>query len=222
MRGNTVGSLSVLHQLVTDQESAYILGLWCADGYYWSSSIGITSVDKRFVKRFRIFFRRYLPEERLKLRVYYPLGEKPEETFVPSYTMRLAKQVAYQFYVNSRPLLRLFQGAEREVSALPIEYVPAYFAGRFDGDGSVDKNLRNDVRIVYSNAAEAWEDKNLLDRLRRYRTRVYEYKSAKTHVLYISRMNARQFLQDISPYSIKMRSLLPRRDSSATQMDGEM
>lgn len=212
MRDNTVGSLSALTTLITNNESAYILGLWCADGYFWSSSIGITSVDQKLIDRFSAYFATLLPKERQKIRVYYPVGQKPRNSGPSTYTMRLAKQVAYQLYVNSRPLLRLFQQAEKEVLALEPKYIMAYFAGRFDGDGCINPNLRNDLRISYSNQAEAETDQSLLHRLGVYKTRVYRYRTSMTYVLYVSRYNAYQFIQAIAPFSVKAQSLLPRRD----------
>lgn len=209
MQGNTVGSLS---ELLNDSESAYILGLWCADGYYWSSSIGITNVDWKLVKRFSDFLEKFFPKERIKLRVYHPLGKESGVVASVKYPMRLAKQVAYQLYVNSRPLLRLFQHAESKVATLPTKNIMAYFAGRFDGDGSIDKNLRNDLRIVYSNLAEAKRDENLLAKIGNFKTKVYKYRKARTYVLYISRHCARSFFDGISPHSLKAKSLLPRRD----------
>lgn len=224
MRGNTVGSLSGLHALVTDSEAAYIFGLWCADGYYWSSSIGITNVDRTLVNRFAQYLGKLLPRERIKLRVYHPRGKAPRVGTVPTYPMRLAKQVAYQLYVNSRPLLRMFQQAETQVAALPTKHIMAYFAGRFDGDGSVDKNLRSDLRITYSNRAEAAADQSLLAKLGRYGTCVYHYRGARTYILYVRRTSAEQFLHDIAPYSVKVQTLLPRRDLShwTSGVDGKI
>lgn len=217
-----MGSLNELDTLITNCESAYIFGLWCADGYFWSSSIGITNVDRPLVNRFARYLETMFPEERIKLRTYYPPGQKPNGIVGPAYPMRLAKQVAYQLYVNSRPLLRLFQKAERNVALLSTEYILAYFAGRFDGDGSVDKNLRNDLRIVYSNKEEAITDQNLLTKLNCYKTRVYHYKGARTYVLYVCRNDAGQFLHSIAPYSMKVQTFLPRRDSvrSLIGLDG--
>lgn len=212
MRDNTVGSLNELHTLITNCESAYIFGLWCADGYFWSSSIGITNIDRKLIDRFAQYLKTLFPKERIKLRTYYPQGQKPCGIVSPAYPMRLAKQIAYQLYVNSRPLLRLFQKAERDVKLLPNEYILAYFAGRFDGDGSVDKNLRNDLRIVYSNQEEAMTDQRLLARLNCYKIRVYHYQGARTYILYVSRNDAERFLHDILPYSMKVQTLLSRRD----------
>ena len=88
------------------------------------------------------------------------------------------------------------------------EIIP-YFAGRFDGDGSVASDFRRDLRIVYGNLAEAIVDKQLLTKVRGYKTRIYRYKKANTYCLYVSRNDARNFLQDILPFSQKMRTLCP-------------
>lgn len=69
-----VGAVDV----ITDEFSSYAFGLWCADGYWWGSSIGITNVNPELVIRFAVFLRRFVPEERLKLRVYHPIGESLE------------------------------------------------------------------------------------------------------------------------------------------------
>lgn len=201
MQGNPVGSKIKLCKLITDNETAYIFGLWCADGYYWSSSIGITNVDKHIVERFSSFFKRLFPEERIKLRTYYP-----ETHTKQPHTMRLAKQIAYQLYVNSRPLLRLFQQTEQELLLLQDTYLPAYFAGRFDGDGSIAKDLRSDLRIAYSNKKEAEYDNQLMKRMN-CTSKVYHYQNARTFIVYVSRYSAEKFIKDIEPYSIKAQSL---------------
>lgn len=210
--GNTVGSSSELLSLVTDKESAYILGLWCADGHHWTSSIGLTSIDSRLADRFVNFLEKLFPKQRIKWQIYYPLGNKPKGISAPMQPLKKAKHIVYRPYVNSRPLLRMFRAAEKQVGCLPQKYIIPYFAGRYDGDGSVDKNLRNDLRIVYSNEVEAKLDQFLLAKLSRYKTQVYHYKSARTYVLYISRYSAKRFLQDIAKYSVIVSTLLPRRD----------
>jgi len=199
---NTVGSSDF--RLVTDSESAYILGLWCADGYYRSSSIGITNVDLRLIERFRNFLLGYFPAERLKRRIYYPVGQKPIGVKGPMYPMRIARQVAYQFYVNSRALVRQFHSAEQQVSRLPKHWIMPYFAGRFDGDGSVAANHRNDLRIVYSNYMEARIDLGLLEKYTTLKATIYHYAAAKTYVLYVSRMSAISFIASIKPFSVKL------------------
>ena len=88
------------------------------------------------------------------------------------------------------------------------------FAGRFDGDGSIDKNLRNDCRIVYGRQSEAEIDKKLLGRIGLTKTKIYYYKSANTFCLYISRYEVKKFLESILPHSLKLQKLVlaPRRD----------
>ncbi len=71
--------------------------------------------------------------------------------------------------------------------------IKAYFAGRFDGDGSVDKDFRKDCRIVYGKLNEAEMDKKLLRRMGIRKTKIYYYKSAKTFCLYISRYETKKF-----------------------------
>jgi len=202
---NPVGSLDLL---VTDSEAAYILGLWCADGYYRSSSIGLTNVDKCLIKRFESFLLRFLPKDRLRMRTYFPVGTNPHENNF-QYEMRHAKQIAYQCYVNSRPLLRLFMSAEKELPSLSQEMIMPYFAGRFDGDGSIAPDLRSDLRIAYGNLLEAEQDLALLNKLKCFEATVYRYRSARTYVLYIRRTSAPIFLTSIKPFSVKVQSLCP-------------
>lgn len=212
--GNTVGSFSELSVLITNCESAYVLGLWCADGYHRTSSIGLTNVDQRLANRFASYLGKLFPRKRIKWQMYYPLGKKPRGIHMPMLPLYKARQIVYRPYVNSRPLLRLFMAAEHQVVELPKKYIMAYFAGRFDGDGSVDENLRSDLRVAYSNQSEAKSDQKLLASLKSYKTCIYHYRGARTYVLYISRYNANQFLQDIKPYSVIAHSLSSRRDSS--------
>lgn len=56
--------------VITDEFSSYAFGLWCADNYWWSSSIGLTNVDAELVLRFAKLLMRFVLSERLKLRVY--------------------------------------------------------------------------------------------------------------------------------------------------------
>lgn len=70
--GNTVGSANADFWNLKTKEDAYIIGLWCADGYHRTSSIGISNTDTDLIERFREFFLKFLPEERIKLRTYNP------------------------------------------------------------------------------------------------------------------------------------------------------
>jgi len=117
--------------------------------------------------------------------------------------------------VNSRPLLREFVTAKKNLESLKkTNIIKAYFAGRFDEDGSIDKNLRNDCRIVYGRKSEAEIDKKLLRIISINKTKIYYYKSARTFCLYISRYEVKKFLENIISYSLKLQKLVlvPRRD----------
>lgn len=122
--------------------------------------------------------------------------------------MKLAKRISYHVYVNSRPLVRLYEQGRKEVNNLQIEYIPAYFAGRFDGDGCVNKGLRSDLRISYGRELEAYTDQKILLRIDDLQTRVYRYRTSNTYVLYVYKGSAQKFLSAIFPYSIKLQSLI--------------
>lgn len=195
--GNTVGSASTSFcNFFLKEEDAYILGLWCADGYWWSSSIGLSNIDSDLILKFKNFLKRFFPENRIKFNRNH-------------------------LFVNSRPLLREFVSAKKELENLKgPKIIKAYFAGRFDGDGSIDKNLRNDCRIVYSRKNEAEIDKKLLEKIGITNTKIYYYKSAKTFCFYISRYEAKKFIKSILPYSLKLQKLVfaPRRDLVSRKM----
>jgi len=222
--GNTVGSTSTnFCNFASSERDAYILGLWCADRYYWSSSIGLSNTDFDLIKKFHQFLKECLPVDRLKLRIYYPSKSKYRINKrilkivkkVVTYPSKKAKMVGYHLYVNSRPLLREFVSAEKSLENLKdAKIIRAYIAGRFDGDGSIDKNLRDDCRIVYRRKSEAEIDRKLLRKIGITKTKVYHYKSAKTFCLYISRYEAKKFLENILPHSLKLQKLVlvPRRD----------
>lgn len=189
--GNTVGSTSAnFCNFFVLERDAYILGLWCADSYWWSSSVGLSNTDSDIMRKFRTFLERFFPKERIK-------------------------HNRNHLFVNSRPLLREFRQARWSLGNLrKKELISAYFAGRFDGDGSVDKDLKKDCRIVYGGREEAQTDKFLLRRIGFKRGAIYYYKSARTFCLYISRYESKKFLKGILPYSVKLQklALVPRRD----------
>lgn len=194
--GNTVGSTSTnFCNFLTNERDSYILGLWCADGYWWSSSIGLSNKDKKLINKFRLFLKEFFPDNRIKFNRNH-------------------------LFVNSRPLKREFYIGKTKIRNLQkTECIKAYLAGRFDGDGSVDKNLRNDCRIVYGNEKEAIIDKRLLQKIGIKRTNIYFYSQAKTFCLYISRYETKNFLKSILPYSLKLQKLVlvPRRDLILTE-----
>src|SRR5919106_4259951 len=92
-----------------DECDAYVLGLWCADGYQRSSSIGLSNVDPLLIQRFGSYLSRVVGSDRLRLRIYALSEEQvdervlaltPKRSLCPPVKMR---QPAYHVYVNSRP-----------------------------------------------------------------------------------------------------------------------
>jgi hypothetical protein len=189
--GNTVGRTSTnFCNFFSKEKDAYILGLWCADSYWWASSIGLSNTDPDLIRTFKEFLGRFFPEGRIKFNRNH-------------------------LFVNSRPLLREFKSAKNKLGKLKnTKIIQAYFAGRFDGDGSIDKNLRKDCRIVYGKKIEAKKDKELLKNIGISNTKVYYYKTSNTFCLYVSRYETNKFLESILPYSLKLQKLVlvPRRD----------
>lgn len=206
---NTVGNWNV-HFWEKYKNDCYAFGLWCADGYHRSSSIGITNVDARLVERFREFLLKDFSESRLRLRIYHPHGMQPDKnlfrhlsTNIVSYPMRKSAQIAMQLYVNSRPLLRLMQQSRKNVIQMrDRDQIEAYFAGRFDGDGSVNTDGKTYCRVAYSGEQEAKVDQQLLAKIGYENTSVYHYRRAREHILYISKNIAQSFVGAISRYSI--------------------
>lgn len=204
-------------------KKSYILGLWCADGYHRTSSIGISTTNIRIVNIFYNFLLNLFSKERIKLKLYYPLVSSTEgesvwfkkvgklfRNFSPK-----ATALAHHLYVDSRPLLRSFRQARSMIEVMNgQEIISAYFAGRFDGDGSLAFDGVSDCRIVYTTFEEAELDKKLLGRLSIVNCNIYSYKKAKTFCLYIYVSDVPQFLSQIQKYSIKLqeRAFIPRRD----------
>jgi hypothetical protein len=142
---------------VRDTTDAYALGLWCADSYWWSSSIGLSNVEPELIIRFGRYLGSILSPERLRVRVYQVEGQPPDDRVLdlapskisirPSFKM---KRTAYHVYVNSRPLVRSFFDARRCVADLPDPMIAPYFAGRFDGDGAFGTQRVPGIRIAYT------------------------------------------------------------------------
>jgi len=175
-------------------EDYYILGLWLADGYWRSSSIGLSSSDSRLIGRFRTFLRRIAPNSSLKKRIYQPIiGQK-------------RKKIAEHLYVNNRPLTRLFMSYKEKNFLVPDRFLPAYLAGRIDGDGSVDNKHRSGIRIAYGSKSDAERDLGILGR---DNVSLYYYKAANTWVIYLRKNFCDKILAQVQKYSVK---LLPRRD----------
>ena len=196
--GNTVGRMDTTFCNFSNVENAYAFGLWCADGYHRTSSIGLTNTDANLIEKFRMFLLRYFPKERIKMRIY-----SRDSSF---YYLKNAIKPAYQIYVNSRVLLRCFKNAKKNPKLFlnDAKSISAYFAGRFDGDGSINRDLRSDLRIVYGNKEEAEKDSILLKELG-ITSKIYFYKSARTFVLYILRNESEKFLNMITPFTLKLK-----------------
>lgn len=200
--GNTVGSANSDFWNLKTKDDAYIVGLWCADGYHRTSSIGISNTDVDLVEKFKEFFLKFLTAERLKLRVYQPDKFK-------------RRTKAYHLYVNSRPLLRKFKEFKNDVNKyIDEDLIVPYIAGRFDGDGSVAKDFYRDCRIVYGSREETENDLALMELLGFQKMKIYNYRSAKTYCLYFSRLETKKFLSLIYPYSVRLQKseFVPRRD----------
>lgn len=219
--GNTVGSSSVhFWNFFINPNHAYILGLWCADSYHRTSSVGLSSIRRDLIERFRLFLLETFVEDRLRLRIYCPaneLGKFRKDNYtdlaknIVCYPSKKAKHPGLQLYVNSRSLLRAFRSARDRVSRLKDgNCLAAYFAGRFDGDGSVGKDLRRDCRIVYGGEEEACIDKALLEKLGFEKAKVYHYKTAHTFCLYISRYETTRFLGIIRAHSVLVPKMYTR------------
>ncbi len=152
--------------------------------------MGLSNTDENLINQFRKFFIQNFDKERIKYNRHH-------------------------IFVNSRPLLREFVSAKSNLENLKDkDILKAYFAGRFDGDGSISKDFRSDCRIVYSNRKEVEVDQKLIKIIGISKTKIYYYQSAKTFCLYISRFEAENFINQISLYSLKMQKLMfvPRRD----------
>lgn len=194
----------VFDGFVRDAEHAYAIGLWCADGYWWSSSIGISSVEPELVVRFARYLRTQFPRDRLRLRIY-EVGA-PDE-LVLALTDRISirppskmKRTAYQLYVNSRPLVRAFFSLRERLDEIPDVYLGPYFAGRFDGDGC----WGDTPRIAYTTRDEAVTDQNLLVRAGVCKTSVFFYEKANEHCIYIQRPEWESFKRLIGTHSWKV------------------
>ena len=205
---NTVGSPSASFcNFPNSTEDHYILGLWCADGYHRTSSIGLSNIDRALIERFRIFLSGLFPKDRIKL---------------DQYTTGKRRYVGYKLYVNCRPLLRIFKGfkdnSERKLDN--VKAIKAYMAGRFDGDGCISRDLKKDCRISYGNLKDAELDCNLLPEIGIVNYKLYRYRTSNTFVIYISRFDTRKFIDAINQHSIKLQKLVlgSRRDSDYTEI----
>lgn len=184
--GNTVGSKFIFRTA----EDYYMLGLWLADGYWRSSSIGLTSVNPILIHKFSQFLTRIAPFAPLKMRIYEVDGKSKR------------KQTAFQVYINNRQLTRLFMSFKTGVLDIPQHHLSAYLAGRIDGDGHVDTKHRCGIRIAYANKADALRDQILF---RKTNVSLYQYKTAGTFVLYLKKHYREYSLNNIKKYSVKVK-----------------
>ena len=228
IKGNTVGSTNTnFCKIFTEEKDAYIFGLWCADGYHRTSSIGLTNINWQLIIKFKDFLEKNFVKDRVKMVIYEPIDKFQENKtssikYLKSYK---AKNRAYRIYVNCRPLLRELRQLRNLISKLNKKKVIwAYMAGRFDGDGSIDKQMDRDLRIVYSNFKETKTDHNLLKKIGFKHEKVYNYRKSKTFCLYISRYETRKFIKGVYPYSVRMQKLVfvPRRDFSSNKSRTKM
>lgn len=223
--GNTVGSTNIDFCKNLDSKVAYAIGLWCADGYVRTSSIGISNTDEGLVDRFRDFLASWFSSDRFRLKIFIPVNPADqnrtrqnfglEERQISTYVSPKARTVAYHLYVNCRSLARFMVGIKSNIcEVMGTEFSGPYFAGRFDGDGSVSQDFRSDCRIVYASLAEAERDANFLKSSGFIKIKIYRYKAAHTFCLYISRFEANGFLSKIYPYSLRLQKsmFVPRRD----------
>lgn len=207
--------------MIKSPEEAYIFGLWCADGYHRTSSIGLSNINPKLIDRFGTYLEERFPKDRLRLRVYLPNNATADKRLISKYrrvsilSVRKARHASYHVYVNCRSMLRDFTEAKKHMEAISKGFIIPYLAGRFDGDGSVNSNLKKDFRIVYGNRREAELDKTLLSRIKPYRASSYHYKRANTYCLYISQKDAPLLVRDLTPYSLNLQKIslpIPRRD----------
>ena len=202
-----------INRFFNNKKRVYILGLWSADGYHRTSSIGLTTIYPNLAIKFQSFLLEKFSKERLKLRIYLGRRKKVKTDWFFGEKINYClgsklKNSAYQIYVNSRPLLRFFRACVNERKELSKIFIPSFFAGRFDGDGSVSKDRKKDLRIAYSKKKETQIDRSLLSKLAFKKIKIYRYKKAGTYVLYISRFSTQSFLEMIQPESLKLQNLL--------------
>ena len=199
--------------MVKSFEDAYILGLWCADGYHRTSSIGLSNIDPELVRRFSKYLLKKFPAERLRLRVYVCDGDSADKALIRefisvSYLKAVkARHTAYHTYVNSRSLLREFIKERNERLKIEKDFILPYIAGRFDGDGSVAKDLKSDFRIAYGSYNDAECDKTLLQKTFPCAATVYTYKKARTYCLYVSQKDAPRLVKELLPYSSNLQAI---------------
>lgn len=186
LRGNTVGSKVYLKTA----KDYYFLGLWLADGYWWSSSFGLSSTNPELIRRFSSFLQKIAPDLSLKRKVYQP--------------NKRYKQVkrAEHVYINSRAITREFLLYKKKKKLLiPKNFIPAYLAGRIDGDGCIDLKYRSGIRISYGKKYDAKRDKLIFGK---ENVSLYRYQAAGTWVIYLKKHFRKQIIPKTKKYSLKL------------------
>lgn len=185
-------------RILSGAKDYYCLGLWLADGYWWSSSIGISSTNTDLIFEFRKFLSRQVPDREIKERIYLPkIGLK-------------RKSISKHVYVNSREFTRFMQGFKQAESLpIPKRFLSAYFAGRIDGDGHVDRKYRCGIRIAYSCKEDAKRDLQLLSLLNDNPASLYHYIKANTWVLYFRKAFLKKVISKYAKYSYKLNTFAP-------------
>lgn len=171
-------------------EDFYILGLWLADGYWWSSSFGLSSSDKKLIERFGSFLRRIAPNCPLKRRIY-KINKNQKR-----------KKEAVHLYINNRAITRQFLLYKQKKNFLiPSHFLPAYLAGRIDGDGSIDRKYRSGIRIAYGDKKDAEHDVVIFGR---QNVSLYFYRTARTWVIYLRKHFRDKVINKVEKYSLKL------------------
>lgn len=192
---NTVGSLSNFN----DSNFSYILGLWGADKYVRTSSVGLSNTNLVLINTFANFLYNQFPKDRVRLRIY---GQDIPKGFedIKSSICKGSKNVsqAYHIYVNSRPFIRMLAKTLEDRIYFEHLHIGAYFAGRFDGDGSISIK-RTHCRIAYGSFEDLQKDKFLLDKVH-IDVSSYRYKDANTYCIYFRKRTLETFLDIIKPH----------------------
>lgn len=165
-----------------------------ADGYWRSSSIGLTSISSELIARFSLFLQKVSSNSEIKMRTY---------------TSGKRTHPAFCVYINNRKMTRLFTSLKKGKLYIPTSKLIPYLSGRIDGDGHYDLKHRSGIRIAYGNQFDADRDLQLILKFEGNSASLYEYKRARTWVIYLRKIFLQKYLSSLRLYSIK---LLPRRD----------
>lgn len=221
--GNTVGNLSAnFCDFRSSKLDAYILGLWCADGYHRGGGVGLSNTDEELIRRFLDFFKIHFANSKIRLRVYTNdlVGRKYKQFGLRNISVcnsEKARKVAYHVYVNCISLLREISSKKYAKKQFKNKQVAwAYISGRFDGDGTIGKDLRRDIRISYTTRPEARMDLAIFRKLGFRKTKIYYYRTSNAYVIYVSRFESKKFVEGCYNFSAKLQKLAlgSRRDSA--------